>query len=463
MPPRRWTESRRAALWLVGYALLATAVLFAGPPALRAGGWWSDAAAGRLDPSRYAPTPTPSATAATGVGVPAATALTAPDKARLAARVGAVVPGAGVGTTSVAILSADGTLLLDQGAASPMTPASSLKVLTSAAAISLLGSDHVFTTKVVDAPGGIVLVGGGDPYLRGTGPSTYPQRASIVDLAATTAATLTAAGRTSVTLTYDASLFTGDGWNPQWLPGYREFASATSALWIDEGIVNGIHSLTPAADAAATFANLLRERGVAVTTVAAGTAPAGATELAKVTSAPLDLIVQQLLLHSDNDATEVLFRHVALASGTTGGIAEAQAAVTTQLQALKLWSDGMHIEDGSGLSRTNLASASALAGAIHLGSVDPRFRALIQGLPTAAGDGTLSSRYDDPVTEGAARGEVRAKTGTLTGVHTLTGTTQTKDGDVVTFAFMTNAVTDDWAARDWLEKATAAVASCGCR
>lgn len=459
---RRRTETRRAAVWLVGYALLATAILFAGPPAMRAGGWWSDGPTSRLDPSRYAPTPSPGATAATGPGVPAATAVSAPDRALLAARVGAIAPPAAVGTTSAAILAEDGTLLLDSDAHAPRTPASSLKVLTSSTALSLLGADHVFTTRVVDAPDGIVLVGGGDPYLRGTGASTYPQRASIVDLAAGTAASLAAQGRTSVALAYDASLFVGDGWNPQWPGGYREFASATSALWIDEGIANGVHSLTPAADAAATFATLLRERGITVTAVTAGTAAAGAAELASVRSLPLDLIVQELLLHSDNDATEILFRHVAIASGRTGSIPDAQAAVTAELQKLGLWEDGMHIEDGSGLSRTTLATAAALAGAIHLGSTDPRFRALIQGLPTAAGDGTLSSRYDDPATEGAARGEVRAKTGTLTGVHTLTGTTQTKDGDVVTFGFMTNNVTDDWGARDWLEKVTAAVASCGC-
>ncbi len=201
-----------------------------------------------------------------------------------------------------------------------------------------------------------------------------------------------------------------------------------------------------------------------MTSVAAGTAAAGATQLAAVQSLPLDLIVSELLLHSDNDATEVLFRQVALAAGKSGSIADAQVAVPAKLAELGLWRDGMKMDDGSGLSRGNLATATVLAKAIAKGFTDARYRALVDGLPTAAAIGTLHARYDDIPTEGAGRGAVRAKTGTLTGVHSLAGFTRTADGGLVAFAFIANDVPADsaLAARDWLERTSSVVAACGC-
>jgi D-alanyl-D-alanine carboxypeptidase/D-alanyl-D-alanine-endopeptidase (penicillin-binding protein 4) len=179
---------------------------------------------------------------------------------------------------------------------------------------------------------------------------------------------------------------------------------------------------------------------------------------------PLDLIVSEVLLHSDNDGAEVLFRQVAVASGTVGSITAAQSAMQTRLVTLGLWRDGMRIDDGSGLSRANLASPTVLALAVAKGFNDARYRALADGLPTAAADGTLHARYDDPTTEGAGRGAVRAKTGTLTGVHSLAGFTRTADGGLVVFGFVANDVVPEkaLAARDWLERVTSVVAACGC-
>ena len=65
---------------------------------------------------------------------------------------------------------------------------------------------------------------------------------------------------------------------------------------------------------------------------------------------------------------------------------------------------------------------------------DPRLRPLASYLPVAGGDGTLYERYGDS----AAKGYVRAKTGTLTGVSALAGTAQGNSGRVYAFAFLVN-------------------------
>ncbi|NHB85446.1 hypothetical protein G7085_14715 [Tessaracoccus sp. HDW20] len=56
----------------------------------------------------------------------------------------------------------------------------------------------------------------------------------------------------------------------------------------------------------------------------------------------------------------------------------------------------------------------------------------------------------------------RAKTGTLSLVSTLAGTTLTADGRQVSFAFVINGPPDGWAAKVWADQATGVVASCGC-
>ncbi|MBX9364500.1 D-alanyl-D-alanine carboxypeptidase, partial [Streptomyces sp. WAC04114] len=82
------------------------------------------------------------------------------------------------------------------------------------------------------------------------------------------------------------------------------------------------------------------------------------------------------------------------------------------------------------------------------------------GLPVAGFTGTLTSRYTD-----GASGVVRAKTGTLSGVHTLAGTLVDEDGRLLAFAFMANG-TDGilpTTTQKALDRIATALAACGCR
>lgn len=463
---RALSEARRAAVGALALALVGVGVAFAHPVLLTRAGLWVDGGEPTVSPTLFAPPPSPTPTAVEApAAVTPASSGPLPRTASLATRL-AAVPRPGIGRAGLVVMDpAAGTVLYGEQQDAPMIPASTLKTLTSAAALAALGPAHRFATKVVAGDAGqIVLVGGGDPLLRGAGDPSYPARASVGDLADATATALRQSGQSTVALAYDDTLFTGPAWNPAWLPGYAEFATPTSALWLDRGIVAGVHGKTPSAAAAGEFANQLRQRGIAVSGIAAAQAPAGAATLAEVWSLPLDLIVQELLLHSDNDITEVLFRHVAIAAGRPGSSADAAVAVQARLETLGLWTAGMRLDDGSGLSRGNLVTPRALAKAIALSLSDPTYRAIATGLPTAAADGTLGGRFDDPVTEGAGRGVVRAKTGTLTGVHSVNGFTRTADGAVVAFAFVANDVVanGDLAARDWLERVAAATTACGC-
>jgi D-alanyl-D-alanine carboxypeptidase/D-alanyl-D-alanine-endopeptidase (penicillin-binding protein 4) len=102
--------------------------------------------------------------------------------------------------------------------------------------------------------------------------------------------------------------------------------------------------------------------------------------------------------------------------------------------------------------------AAVVAGAAD-GSLEGA-SALLAGLPVAGYDGTLFDRGD----AGTAPGTVRAKTGTLLGVHALAGTVVTADGRLLAFAVVANGSSSSEAATESaLDDVAAALAGCGCR
>jgi len=409
-----------------------------------------------IEPYRYAtPAPSPVPQAPTPVWPPAAQGPL-PDAADLTAALDAIGQDEAGSVTMTVLDPFSGRLLVDEGSDTLITPASNWKLLVGAAVLHSYGADHRFTTKVVSTNTGIILVGGGDPFLAGYTAGDYPERASLQQLADLVAAAL---GPGNVELGYDESYFAGPAWNDGWEDGDLGWVTPTTALWVDRGIVNEAHSETAAADAADLFAALLQERGIRVVDTAPATAPAEAAELAAVESSPLGVIVQETLRLSDNDMAEVLFRHIGRLNGGSGSIADAQAALPQVLAEIGLWTDGMRAVDGAGLSYGDQVTPAVIARTVALGFTDPAYRWLLVGLPTAGGDGTLglSWRFDDPE-EFIGRGTVRAKTGTLTGVHTLGGFVQTQSGAILVFSFTCSDAGYDFAAQDWLDHVTSKIA-----
>jgi D-alanyl-D-alanine carboxypeptidase/D-alanyl-D-alanine-endopeptidase (penicillin-binding protein 4) len=394
-----------------------------------------------------------------------------PDSAMVAGRIRGVSRSGVGGVYSGSVVDVGtGKTLFAHRAGTAEIPASVNKLLSSGAALAELGPEHRFTTKVV--LGGkkqIILVGGGDPYLASkTTATTYPARASVADLAKKTAVVLKQAKLTSVALGYDASLFRGPAWNPTWPTGYANQVTATSALWVDEGRLAGgspgPRTSDPSGQAAKTFAAALKKQGIKVTEVTKTEAEKTDRTVAAVQSMPLERIVEQVLMSSDNDAAEVLFRQVAVAAGRPGSIKEARKQIKVTLTELKAWHEDTVVHDGSGLSRDNEIGANTLSRLLRLAAQEshPELRGLITGLPVAGVEGSLKYRFstDDAV---AARGMVRGKTGTLRQVYSLAGFVRTTDGTLVVYAFITNGATSEYAAKTWLDEVTASVAGCGCQ
>ncbi|WP_434581813.1 D-alanyl-D-alanine carboxypeptidase/D-alanyl-D-alanine endopeptidase [Carbonactinospora thermoautotrophica] len=367
-----------------------------------------------------------------------------------------------------------GRLLYGEAQDQPMTPASSAKVLTAVAALRVLGPDRTLPTRVVQGPtrDQITLVGGGDPSLTAQPkPETpYPAPARLPDRAAATAARLREAGVSAVRLTYDDSLFTGPQVSPEWDDGYTVANVApVTALMVDQGRRQPGERLRRSGDlaesAAKTFAGLLAQHGIRVTSTSRGPAAAGAPTLAGVHSPPVSGLVEHMLSASDNDYAEALARHVARAKGEEASFAGAVRAIRAVLGELGVPTAGLTLYDASGLSRQDRVSAETLARTLALAASPdhPELRAAVTGLPVAGFTGTLDSRFGGEAA--SALGYVRAKTGTLTGVNSLTGLVRDASGRLVVFAFIADRVPAayrDTLAPAALDEMAAAVARCGC-
>jgi serine-type D-Ala-D-Ala carboxypeptidase/endopeptidase (penicillin-binding protein 4) len=398
----------------------------------------------------------------------AASSRAVPNKAAVANKIRAIkVKGVGGSYSGSVVEVGTGKVLYAHNATRGYIPASTMKLLTSTAALSILGPDHTFKTSVVSPQRGqIILVGGGDPYLAWKARSDYPKRATITGLARATASELKQDKIKKVSLGYDASLFRGPAWNSRWPGFYGDQVSRTSALWVDEGHVGfgGMRYKDPSKEAAKAFAAALSKQGIKVSSTRPARAPKSAAAVARVSSMPLERIVEHLLMVSDNDAAEVIFRQAAIGAGKPGSIAEATKVVRAQLTKLGIWDPGMTIGDGSGLSRQTKVPADSMVKMLRQAASKqhPELRAVITGLPVAGVEGSLKRQYYDDQSL-AGRGIVRGKTGTLNKVRARAGVMRTTDGSLLAYAFLINKPKNEYNSMVWLDRVTAALSTCGCR
>lgn len=354
--------------------------------------------------------------------------------------------------------------MVQLGVTEGLVPASTTKLLSGFAALRLIDPQTRFVTHADLDGDRVILVGGGDPYLvtaRGRKPSPV-QQADLRTLARRTAAALQALGATRVSIGFDDSLFTGPDFSPAWEPKYRgEVVAPIRALWVEQGVHKGRIDADPSRVAAERFAGELRAAGITVAGAPTRVeAPPLSTRLADVRSATLAQIVENVELSSDNEGAEVIARHAGLAAGRGASFAGAVEAIMGQLEAFEIDTTGVHLDDGSGLSRRNRIPPSVLVRVLALAGSSPKNARLLAFLPVAHVSGSLAGRLSrDPL----AWGMVRAKTGTLTGVHSLAGMVTTRDGHVLAFAVIADATpADDARAQAAIDAIAGALAACDC-
>jgi len=304
-----------------------------------------------------------------------------------------------------------------------MRPASCMKLVTAITALDQLGSFYNYQTRLLytgrvvgrTLVGNVYCVGGFDPSL-------------TMDDVATLAAGLRQLDIDSIRglLVADQSMKESQDYGEGW-------------CWDDENPMLLALSVGRRNNFLTTFAEEVARLGINLegARLADGVAPPNALALTTL-SHPIGSVMERMMKVSDNFYAESMFYQTA--ASARKGLARARDArdITKRLIArLGLGRNPYRIADGSGLSLYNYVSAELLCTMLkHVWHSPDMLSTLRSTLPVAGVDGTLKERMKHT----AAQGNVRAKTGTVTGISSLAGYCTAANGHELCFAIINQGV-----------------------
>ena len=161
----------------------------------------------------------------------------------------------------------------------------------------------------------------------------------------------------------------------------------------------------------------------------------------EVESPPLSELLARMMKPSQNLYAQMLLiqagrgRDGSRPDSPSGGEVEALTALRAFTDEAGIPSAEMRLDDGAGLSRSALVSANAIVRLLRYMDGHRHREAFLEALPVAGVDGTLRQRFRGT----PAQGNLRAKTGTLRYVHTLSGFMTNVSGRRLVFSAMLNA------------------------
>lgn len=183
------------------------------------------------------------------------------------------------------------------------------------------------------------------------------------------------------------------------------------------------------------FRNILETEGIQVNQVSIGINDLNQTqEIARIESPPVSELIQEVNLESNNVFIGALVRILGVQQPSSNALESGLNTVKEVLSELGVDSESYHLVDSSGLSRQNLVSPEALVQTLKVMSNLPLFEVYKKSLPIAGVSGTLKERFK----QSSATGIVFAKTGTLTGVSALAGYIESPDYSPLVFSILVN-------------------------
>lgn len=421
-------------------------VLAALVPAAALGGVWqlAEVRAAQGDPPAAveAPTPTPQGTPLLSVRRAPATLSVDAAMPPLAFQLGAVT-GQLDGLSCLAV-SAAGRRVVSVGADRSLIPASNMKLVVGAVALDVVGPDHRYVTELRGAAigdtvrGSLYFVGGGDPLLA---VESYPETQrfppeprtpieSLVDQLVAAGITTIEGGVVGVETRYDSERFVDT-----WGDGIRVTeAGPLGALLVNDGFVTGdpVKPADPALAAAIELSNLLGAAGITLGAFpSVGLVAPDADVIASVESAPFREVVAQMLTSSDNNTAELFVKEIAVQAQRPGTRLDGLAVINERLGSWGVPLEGVVLVDGSGLDRGNRLTCDSLVTLLEVADLAGSFG---DALPAAGLPGTLAGFFGGTPLEG----ELRAKTGTLTGVKAFSGFLPATGGVELVFSLLLN-------------------------
>ena len=175
-------------------------------------------------------------------------------------------------------------------------------------------------------------------------------------------------------------------------------------------------------------------------------------EIASVQSPPLSVIAAQTMKPSQNLYTELLLRTLGKNAQPNGSNPTLERkTVDDGIEAVKTFLRGAGIEprgqfvqaDGSGLSRHNYITANGTTQLLTFMSTHRYANAFRDSFPVAGVDGTLRTRLRGTL----AMNNLRAKTGTISGVASLSGYVTSAAGERLVFSIILNNYPEESSSR----------------
>ncbi|GAA0614070.1 D-alanyl-D-alanine carboxypeptidase/D-alanyl-D-alanine-endopeptidase [Virgibacillus siamensis] len=393
-----------------------------------------------------------------------------------------------------------------------LRPASNMKLLTSAAALSILGKDYTFQTKVLTTgqvhgqtlAGDLILKGQGDPTLLPTDFDDFAQKikasgintinGNIIgddtwyddvrlsqDMIWTDEDWYYGAQVSALTASPDRDYDAGSviievvpgerGEKPsvRVIPETNYVKVKNIAMTTDAGVeedltLNRIHGgntiimegtipagspnvkewmavWEPTGYALRLFKQSLQNYGISWNgEIITGAAPNNAEVLFTHKSMPLSELLMPLMKLSNNTIAEMLVKEMGKVVQGEGRWETGLEVMEKELRGLGINTDNLVIRDGSGISHADLVPPNAITKLLYQIQDEDWVETYVDALPVAGVSermvgGTLRERMDDL--------NVKAKTGTIMDVSTLSGYVQMENGRKLIFSIMLNNLIDE--------------------
>ncbi|HET9775151.1 MAG TPA: D-alanyl-D-alanine carboxypeptidase/D-alanyl-D-alanine-endopeptidase [Gemmatimonadaceae bacterium] len=351
-----------------------------------------------------------------------------------------------------------GDTLYSKNAGKLFMPASNMKIVTSAVALTLLGADYSYrTTFATDGEvrdslldGNLIVIGRGDPTISDNmrGLATLVMD-TLADSVRTHGIRQVTGSLARVGNAFPDSVH-GYGW--EWDDLGEYYAAGVDELIFNEGMAptslrpppdtvrDSLYS-GPAKDPGTGYLNAFNDalvrKHINVETGVMDSilpTPIRMDTLFVYVSPQLRNILPALMKPSQNQIAEILLKTIGLERGGMGTADSARKIVAQQLLAWGVQPDGFAIYDGSGLSRHDLVSPETLVRVLDRIQQDTAFAVYYNAMPIAGVDGTLKDRMKGT----PAEGNVHAKTGSIGAARSLSGYVTSADGERLIFSILAN-------------------------
>lgn len=300
-----------------------------------------------------------------------------------------------------------------------MRPASTLKMIVAVTALDKLGYDYKYKTMLaytgrIDScvlNGDLYCKGGFDPAFSSSDLNDF-----VDSLESRGISTIDGDIYADLSMKDDDRL--GEGW-----------------CWDDDNPVLSPLLVSRKDDFVESFKSKLDRAGIKVEgKIRTGRTPGSAKEICTVERAIGD-VMKRMMKKSDNLYSESVFYQLAASAGSYSPATAKQGrqVINKMIQQLGFKPSKYYIADGCGLSLYNYVSPELEVAFLKYAYKHSKiYEPLREVMPVAGVDGTL----DDRMGRGYARGNVHAKTGTVTGVSSLAGYCTASNGHVLCFSII---------------------------